>query len=89
MSDLWYETVGPAERLTQGDIISDCPLLSWSPSPIQVAGSGSQVEALKQGRVAFQADVIVMTQACAPRTLASLRSSTQPDENAVALHDAR
>src|SRR5215469_6149412 len=64
MSDLWYETVGPADQLTQGDIIFDCPLVSWSPSPIQVTGSGSEVEALKQGRVAFQADVIVMTQAC-------------------------
>ena len=64
MSDVWYETVGPGERLTQGDIIFDCPLVSWSSMPIQVAGSGSEVEALKQGRVAFQADVIVMTQAC-------------------------
>jgi hypothetical protein len=64
MSDIWYETVSPGERLTQGDIIFDCPLVSWSSTPIQVTGSGSEVEALKQGRVAFQADVIVMTQAC-------------------------
>src|SRR4051794_22617118 len=64
MSDLWYETVGPGERLTQGDIIFDCPLVSWSSSPIQVTGSGSEVDALKQGRIAFQAYVIVMTQAC-------------------------
>ena len=52
MSDLWYETVGPADRLTQGDIIFDCPLVSWSPSPVQVTGPGSEVEALKQGRIA-------------------------------------
>jgi len=64
MSDLWYRTVGPSERLTQGDIIFDCPLVSWSAAPIQVTGPDSEVEALKQGRVAFQADVIVMTQAC-------------------------
>ena len=64
MSDIWYETVSPGERLTQGDIIFDCPLVSWSSTPIQVTGSGSEGEALKQGRVAFQADVIVMTQAC-------------------------
>ena len=64
MSDLWYESVGPGGRLTQGDIIFDCPLVSWGSGPIQVTGSGSEVEALKQGRVAFKADVIVMTQAC-------------------------
>ena len=28
MDDLWYRTVGPSERLTQGDIIFDCPLVS-------------------------------------------------------------
>ncbi|MGO9466308.1 MAG: hypothetical protein ACLQIB_52435 [Isosphaeraceae bacterium] len=64
MSDLWYGTVGSDDRLTQGDIIFDCPLVSWSPDPIQVMVSGSEVEALKQGRVVFQADVVVMTQAC-------------------------
>ncbi|HZW30939.1 MAG TPA: hypothetical protein VFF52_09550 [Isosphaeraceae bacterium] len=64
MRDLGYETVGPGERLTRGDIIFDCPLVSWSSAPIPVTGSGSEVEALKQGRVAFQADVMVMTQAC-------------------------
>jgi hypothetical protein len=64
MSDLWYVTVGPSERLTQGDIIFDCPLVSWFAAPIQVTGPDSEVEALKQGRVVFQADVIVMTQAC-------------------------
>ena len=64
MSDLWYGAVSPGERLTRGDIIFDCPLVSWSSAPIQVTGSGSELEALKQGRVVFQADVIVMTQAC-------------------------
>ena len=37
--DPWYESVGPGERLTQGDIIFDCPLVSWSATPIRVAGS--------------------------------------------------
>ncbi len=64
MSDPWYGAVGPGERLTQGDILFDCPLVSWTSDPIQVTGSGSEVESLKQGRVVFQADVIVMTQAC-------------------------
>jgi hypothetical protein len=64
MNDLWYGAVGPGERLTQGDIIFGCPLVTWSSNPVQVTGNGSELEALKQGRVAFQADVIVMTQAC-------------------------
>ena len=29
MSNPWYEVVGPDVRLTQGDIILDCPLLKW------------------------------------------------------------
>jgi len=64
MSDIWYERVGLGEALTQGDIIFDCPLVSWSSASIQVTEVGSEIEALKQGRFAFQADVIVMTQAC-------------------------
>src|SRR5205807_2373936 len=49
MSDIWYERIGPGERLTQGDIVFDCPLVSWSAAPIQLPGLGSAVEALKQG----------------------------------------
>lgn len=64
MSEPWYEMAGPGERLTQGDIVFNCPLVSWAPGPIQVTGAGSELEALRQGRIAFQADVIVMTQAC-------------------------
>jgi hypothetical protein len=64
MSEPWYGGVGPGERLTQGDIIFECPLVSWSAAPIQVTSPGTEVEALRQGRVAFLADVIVMTQAC-------------------------
>jgi hypothetical protein len=64
MSDLWYGTAGPEERLTQGDIIFDCPLVNWSSTPVRVTASGSEIEALKSGWVALQADVIVMTQAC-------------------------
>ncbi len=78
MSDIWYETVSSGERLTQGDIIFDCPQVSWSSTPIQVTGSGSEDEALKQGRVAFQADVIVMTQACDLESLLATRSRERP-----------
>ena len=40
MSDLWCEKAGPIDRLTQGDIIFNCPLVSWSSTPIQLTGSG-------------------------------------------------
>ena len=39
------------------------PTTSWTPAPA-AEGTCTEVEALKQGRVAFQADVIVLTQAC-------------------------
>jgi hypothetical protein len=29
MINPWYEVVGPDVRLTQGDIILECPLLKW------------------------------------------------------------
>ena len=53
MNEPWYERAGPGEQLTQGDIVFDCPLVSWSPAPIRVTGSGTEVEALTQGRIAF------------------------------------
>jgi hypothetical protein len=64
MSEPWYESIGSDERLMQGDIVFDCPLVTWSSDPIRIADAGSELEALAQSRVAFQADVIVMTQAC-------------------------
>ena len=57
MSDPWYKAVRPEDRLSQGDVIFDCPLLSWTSSPIRVISAGSEVETLKQGGMTFQADV--------------------------------
>ena len=30
MSESWYEVVGAETLLTQGDVIFDCPLLTWN-----------------------------------------------------------
>jgi hypothetical protein len=62
-SEPWYQVVDARERLTQGDLVFNCPLLSWSDVQLQISHS-SDVEALKQAVTAFKADVVVMTQAC-------------------------
>ncbi len=62
-SEPWYQVVAADEKLTQGDLVFNCPLLSWSPNPFQMSDL-SEVEVLKQAVTAFKADVIVMTQAC-------------------------
>ena len=50
----WFSPVGPAEHLTQGDIIFDCPIIR----PIS-STSGYEIEGVKR-----KIDGIVMTQAC-------------------------
>lgn len=59
----WYEVVEPSERLTQGDIILQCPLVGWKPALTQVEGLPGN-EVLKGATDIFTDDVIVMTQAC-------------------------
>lgn len=62
MSESWYEVVEAERPLTQGDLVFDCPLLTWNDTPRQ-ATSGKPSE-LKEHVSGFQEDVIVMTQAC-------------------------
>jgi hypothetical protein len=62
-SEPWYQTVEADAKLTQGDLVFNCPLLSWNAIPIQMSAS-SEVEVLQQAVSAFKADVVVMTQAC-------------------------
>jgi hypothetical protein len=59
----WYQVAGAGDKLTQGDLIFNCPLLSWSAAPLQMSDA-TEIEALKQAVTAFKADVVVMTQAC-------------------------
>jgi len=63
MNEPWYEAVDANTRLTQGDIILDCPVVGWASQPIQLV-IGQEVETLKSAVKAVQADVVVMTQAC-------------------------
>ncbi len=63
MSDIWYEAVGADSRLTQGDLILNCPIITWKTEIPQVS-VGNEVEDLEAAVQATITDVIVMTQAC-------------------------
>jgi hypothetical protein len=60
---MWYEAVDHSIRLTQGDLIVDCPIVAWQPDPILLEGS-KESEALTTAIRAIRADVVVMTQSC-------------------------
>ncbi len=63
MTDSWYEEVEASAKLTQGDIIENCPIVAWASQPIQLEGNEESISLI--GMVeAVEADVIVMTQAC-------------------------
>lgn len=64
MSENWYEFISAETPLTQGDLVFDCPLLSWQPENLHVQGGRLEQESLEGGINAISADVIVMTQAC-------------------------
>ena len=64
MNEAWYEVVAPGAALTQGDLIFDCPLLTWRIASFPESSERSSPERLKEAITAFTADVVVMTQAC-------------------------
>jgi len=73
MNDGWYESVSPATRLTQGDLVFGCPISTWA---AEAASSGTsdvasevpevtpQADLLKKRQEIIAEDVIVMSQAC-------------------------
>ena len=63
MPDAWYEEVDASTRLTQGDLILNCPLVTWNPQPLQ-PDVGGATESLRAMVDAIEADVVVMSQAC-------------------------
>lgn len=64
MSDSWYERVTADAPLTQGDVITECPVLSWRAEPIELHAGTDCADVLKAAVQAVRANVIVMTQAC-------------------------
>ena len=57
----WYEVVRPETPLTQGDLIFNCPLLTWGSVDKSEIPDKSDHLSLQQLVTAFQEDVIVMT----------------------------
>lgn len=63
MNNQWYELVDPNIPITQGDIIFDCPIITWETDNLILEG-GFQTEMLTNAVSGVVDDVIVMTQAC-------------------------
>jgi len=61
--DPWYESVDADTAITQGDLIFNCPVLSWTDENLDLQGA-DETEVLKGSAIAVSADVVVMTQAC-------------------------
>lgn len=59
----WYETIEGEKSITQGDLIFNCPLLSWNTNNLSFQGS-EETEILIGATDAISADVVIMTQAC-------------------------
>jgi hypothetical protein len=64
MIDAWYEAVEAGKRLTQGDLILNCPLVAWKLGSLQLQQNIKETDVLEGAITAIQADVVVMTQAC-------------------------
>jgi len=63
MSNAWYEEVATTAAMMQGDLISNCPLLSWQTEATSLNGE-NDIERLQKMANAIEADTVVMTQAC-------------------------
>jgi hypothetical protein len=63
MPDDWYSLVDAHTTLTQGDLISNCPLVGWKDVFGELTGA-DETEQITQARDIFFADTVIMTQAC-------------------------
>jgi hypothetical protein len=61
MSEPWYDVVKSDARVTQGDLILDCPVTAWKEG---FAADPNEPDALVGGIEAVALDVVVMSQAC-------------------------
>jgi hypothetical protein len=59
----WYEIAGANVKITQGDLITNCPVVRWSPNPIELK-TGQEVKTLRSSIDVTRSDVVVLTQAC-------------------------
>jgi len=65
MSEAWFRAAGTEEPLTQGDLVLECPALSWRVSALQPpAGSVAGEVSLGDHLIAEARDLVEMTQAC-------------------------
>jgi hypothetical protein len=65
MSEAWYRAASAREPLTQGDIVFECPALSWRLSALQPTTGLVEAElSLGEHLIAEARDLVVMTQAC-------------------------
>jgi hypothetical protein len=63
MPENWYKVVEAGTPISQGDLIADCPVMTWVPNRLKI-DSGNEVEGLRAAADVMRADVVVMTQAC-------------------------
>jgi hypothetical protein len=63
MSESWYEVNVSGTRLTQGDLIFNCPILTWITDSNKDLPISDHIN-LQNKCVAIESDVVVMTQAC-------------------------
>jgi hypothetical protein len=61
MNNPWYAEVSANTKITQGDLVFDCPVLEWAGSVTEESLSKDGLKGLTE---AILADVIVMTQSC-------------------------
>ncbi len=59
-NDTWYRVEEATKPITQGDLILECPVLSWASKPL-VCDAGLDLRAASETQLT---DVVVMTQAC-------------------------
>ena len=64
MTDRWYDLAAPNASLTQGDLIFDCPVLTWQTGAYFSQEGTHEPEILKNTVDDISVDVIVMSQAC-------------------------
>jgi hypothetical protein len=78
MPEAWYEVVGAASPLTQGDLIFDCPLLTWDSAAAAPAAGSSPGPALTDPNRAFREDVVLMTRSYNWGRAATADSPSEP-----------